>query len=69
MDYVKPGMKGKYDEEVVDKGVRVVIDSRAIMFILGTTVDYREDEISAEFVFNNPLATSSCGCGESFNIK
>lgn len=68
MDYALPNTKGKYDEEIIDKNIRVIIDSRALMFILGTTVDYKEDEISAEFVFNNPLAKSSCGCGESFSI-
>lgn len=59
--------KGPRDEEVVEKGVRVLIEPGALMKIVGTTMDWKEDELSAQFVFNNPNAKSVCGCGESFN--
>lgn len=59
--------KAPKDEEVVEKGVRVLIEPGALMKIVGTTMDWKEDELSAQFVFNNPNAKSVCGCGESFN--
>src|SRR5215204_4594428 len=58
-----------YDEVVEDKGVRVLIDPKAVLFLLGTQMDYRTDKLAAQFVFNNPNQTSSCGCGESVNLK
>ncbi|MCC7348293.1 MAG: iron-sulfur cluster assembly accessory protein [Variibacter sp.] len=60
---VKPG-----DEVIEDKGVRVVIDPSAVLFLLGTEMDYKVDKLSAQFVFNNPNQTSACGCGESVAI-
>jgi len=60
---VKPG-----DEVVEDKGVRLVIDPSAVLFLLGTEMDYKVDKLSAQFVFNNPNQTSACGCGESVAI-
>ncbi|MBX6426690.1 MAG: iron-sulfur cluster assembly accessory protein [Variibacter sp.] len=60
---IKPG-----DEVVEDKGVRVVIDPTAVLFLLGTEMDYKVDKLSAQFVFNNPNQTSACGCGESVAI-
>lgn len=62
-DGVKPG-----DEVIEDKGVKVVIDPSAVLFLLGTEMDYRVDKLSAQFVFNNPNATSACGCGESVSL-
>jgi iron-sulfur cluster assembly protein len=53
------------DEVVEDKGVRLLIDPKAVLFLLGTEMDYRVDKLSAQFVFNNPNQTSACGCGES----
>ena len=53
------------DEVVEDKGVRILIDPKAVLFLLGTEMDYRVDKLSAQFVFNNPNQTSTCGCGES----
>jgi iron-sulfur cluster assembly protein len=53
------------DEIVEDKGVRLLIDPKAVLFLLGTEMDYRIDKLSAQFVFNNPNQTSACGCGES----
>jgi iron-sulfur cluster assembly protein len=56
------------DEVVEDKGVRVLIDPGALLFLLGTEMDYKVDKLSAQFVFNNPNQTSACGCGESVAI-
>src|ERR1700751_1403176 len=53
------------DEVVEDKGVRMFIDPKAVLFLLGTEMDYKVDKISSQFVFNNPNQTSACGCGES----
>jgi|SRR5690348_2365163 len=53
------------DEVVEDRGVRLLIDPKAVLFLLGTEMDYRVDKLSAGFVFNNPNQTSACGCGES----
>jgi iron-sulfur cluster assembly protein len=57
------------DEVVEDKGVRLVIDPNAVLFLLGTEMDYRVDKLAAQFVFNNPNQTSACGCGESVALK
>ncbi len=53
------------DEVIEDKGIKVMIDPKAVMFLLGTEMDYKIDKLSAQFVFNNPNQTSACGCGES----
>jgi iron-sulfur cluster assembly protein len=53
------------DEVVEDKGVRILIDPKAVLFLLGTEMDYKVDKLAAQFVFNNPNQTSACGCGES----
>jgi iron-sulfur cluster assembly protein len=53
------------DEVVEDKGVRIMIDPKAVLFLLGTEMDYKIEKLSAQFVFNNPNQTSACGCGES----
>ena len=57
------------DEVVEDKGVRLLIDPKAVLFLLGTEMDYRVDKLSSGFVFNNPNQTSACGCGESVAIE
>ena len=54
------------DEMVEDKGVKVFIDPAAVMYLLGTEMDYKKEEFSSSFVFNNPNETERCGCGESF---
>jgi len=54
-----------HDEVIEDKGVRLLIDPKAVLFLLGTEMDYKIDKLSAQFVFNNPNQTSACGCGES----
>ncbi|KAH0628218.1 hypothetical protein JD844_009090 [Phrynosoma platyrhinos] len=66
LEYTKS--KGDSDEEVVQDGVRVFIEKKAQLTLLGTEMDYIEDKLSSEFVFNNPNIKGTCGCGESFNI-
>ena len=56
------------DEVIEDKGVKVFVDSGAIMYLLGTEMDYKKEEFSSTFVFKNPNETERCGCGESFKI-
>tara|TARA_Y100001980_G_C14377554_1_gene180567 strand:+ start:356 stop:691 length:336 start_codon:yes stop_codon:yes gene_type:complete len=56
------------DEIVEDKGVKILIDSAAVIYLLGTEMDYKQEEFSSQFVFNNPNETERCGCGESFKI-
>lgn len=63
MEYAS--MKGPMDEVVEDKGVTILIDPKAVLFLLGTEMDYRVEKLKAGFVFNNPNQTSACGCGES----
>ena len=59
----------KPNEEVIeDKGVKVLIDPKAIMYLLGTEMDYKKEKFSSQFVFKNPNETERCGCGESFKI-
>ena len=66
MEYAK---EIKPNEEVIeDKGVKVFIDSAAVMYLLGTEMDYKKEDFSSTFVFNNPNETERCGCGESFKI-
>lgn len=60
--------KGKFDEVVEDKGVTILIDPKAVMFLLGTTMDYAEDTLKKGFVFSNPNEKGRCGCGESFHV-
>jgi len=57
-----------HDEVVEDKGVRLLIDQKAVLFLLGTEMDFRADKLTAGFVFLNPNQTSACGCGESVSI-
>jgi iron-sulfur cluster assembly protein len=57
------------DEVIEDRGVRILIDPKAVMFLLGTEMDYKIDKLSAQFVFNNPNQTSACGCGESVQLE
>ena len=56
------------DEVVEDKGVRILIDPKAVLFLLGTEMDFKAEKLSAQFVFNNPNQTSACGCGESVEL-
>jgi iron-sulfur cluster assembly protein len=59
---------GPHDEVVEDKGVRILIDPKAVMFLLGTEMDFKTDKLAAQFVFNNPNQVSACGCGESVQL-
>ncbi|MBV1692991.1 MAG: iron-sulfur cluster assembly accessory protein [Hyphomicrobiales bacterium] len=59
---------GKFDEVVEKDGARVIVDPKAVLYLLGTEMDYKVDRMSAQFVFNNPNQTSACGCGESVNL-
>ena len=70
MSYVMEYAKDiKPNEEVIeDKGVKVFIDPKAIMYLLGTEMDYKQEEFSSQFIFKNPNETERCGCGESFKI-
>jgi iron-sulfur cluster assembly protein len=56
------------DEVVEDKGVKVLVDPKAVMFLLGTEMDFKVDKMAAQFVFNNPNQTGACGCGESVQL-
>jgi len=60
--------KSKLDEMVEQNGVKVLVDNKAVMYLLGTKMDYLEDDLKSEFVFTNPNSKGSCGCGESFNV-
>jgi iron-sulfur cluster assembly protein len=60
--------KGKFDEIVEDKGVTILIDPKATMFILGTEMDFVEDKLQSGFTFRNPNEKGRCGCGESFHV-
>ena len=66
MEYAKK--TNPNDEIIEDKGVKVLIDPKAIMYLLGTEMDYKKEELSSTFVFKNPNETERCGCGESFKI-
>ena len=67
MDYASAAAPG--EEIVEDKGVRIFIEPSALLFLLGTEMDYKVDTLSSGFVFNNPNQTSACGCGESVEIQ
>ena len=56
------------DEVVEDKGVRILIDPKAVLFLIGTEIDYETTRLSSKFVFRNPNETDACGCGESVTI-
>lgn len=60
--------KSRLDEEVMQDGVRIIIDRKAQLSLLGTEMDYVENKLSSEFVFNNPNIKGTCGCGESFSV-
>ena len=55
-------------EIISQDGVKVLIDPKATMFLLGSTMDYRQDKLASRFVFDNPNEKNTCGCGESFSI-
>ena len=57
------------DEVVEDHGVRILIEPKAILFLIGSRIDYETSRLSAKFVFHNPNETDACGCGESVTIE
>ena len=66
MEYAK---EPRPNEEIIeDKGVNVLIDPSAIIYLLGTEMDYKQEKFSSQFVFKNPNETERCGCGESFKV-
>jgi len=67
MDYASE--VGPMDEVIEKKGVKLLIEPQAVLFLLGTQMDYQEGKLSSGFVFNNPNQTSACGCGESVEIQ
>jgi iron-sulfur cluster assembly protein len=66
MDYAEKA--DPLDEVVVEKGVRIFVDPKAVMFLLGTEMDFKTDKLASRFVFLNPNQTDACGCGESVAI-
>ena len=66
MEYTKEAHPN--DEVIEDKGVKIFIDPSAVMYLLGTEMDYKKDQFSSSFVFKNPNETERCGCGESFKV-
>jgi iron-sulfur cluster assembly protein len=67
LDYAEAA--GPLDEVVEDKGVSIFIEPKAVLFLIGTEVDYEVSKLSAKFVFRNPNETDACGCGESVTIE
>ena len=66
MDYVT--QRGKFDELVEQEGVNVLVDSKALFSLIGSTMDYQTDQLSSRFTFQNPNVKEMCGCGESFMV-
>ena len=66
MEYAEERRAG--EDMVEDRGVTVFIDPKAVLFLLGTEMDFRTEKLASQFVFNNPNQTSACGCGESVAI-
>jgi iron-sulfur cluster assembly protein len=66
MDYAESA--NPFDEVVEDRGVKIYIDPKAILFLIGTEMDFVREKLGARFVFNNPNQTAACGCGESVAI-
>ena len=66
IDYVED--ERQLDEVIVLDGAKVYVDPLAVMYLIGSEMDYVEDKLSSGFVFSNPNEKSRCGCGESFNV-
>jgi iron-sulfur cluster assembly protein len=60
--------KKPFDEVVEHEGARVLIDAKAVIYLLGSEMDYKTDKLASQFVFTNPNQTGACGCGESVNL-
>lgn len=61
--------RGRFDEVIEVDGATLIVDGAALMYLLGTEVDFRTDALSSQFVFNNPNQVSACGCGESIDLR
>lgn len=61
--------KGRFDEVIEQDGATLVVDGAALMYLIGTVLDFKSDRLSSQFVFNNPNQVSACGCGESIDLK
>ena len=61
-------VKNQFDEIIEDKGLTILIDPKALMYLLGTQMDYMEEEFKSGFTFTNPNEKGKCGCGSSFNV-
>lgn len=59
----------QFEEVVEDKGVKIFIDPAAVMFLIGSEMDFEESKMESRFVFSNPNETARCGCGESFSVS
>ena len=66
VDYVSE--ENAMDEKIVTPGGTFYVDGASVLYLIGSTMDWREDDFAASFVFDNPNATGSCGCGESFTV-
>jgi iron-sulfur cluster assembly protein len=60
---------GKFDEVIEDRGAVVIIEPTAVMYLLGTEMDFKTDKLASQFVFNNPNQKGACGCGESVELQ
>jgi len=60
---------GPIDEVITDKGVTILIEPKAVLYLVGTVIDYETTKLASKFVFQNPNETDACGCGESVTIK
>src|SRR3569832_2573745 len=67
MDYAEE--QGPLDEVIEEKGVRILVDPKAVMFLIGTEMDFKREKLGARFIFSNPNQTEACGCGESVVIQ
>ena len=67
MDYAES--QNQFDEVIEDKGVLILIDPKAVMFLIGTEMDYAREKLASRFIFRNPNQTEACGCGESVVIR
>src|SRR5437667_6992396 len=59
--------KGDMDEEIDSQGIKILVDNKSLLYLSGTEIDFRDEVMASGFVFKNPNATSSCGCGSSFS--
>jgi iron-sulfur cluster assembly protein len=66
VDYVSE--ETKFDEKIETRGGTFYVDGASVLYLIGSTMDWREDDFTAGFVFENPNAKGSCGCGESFTV-